>query len=342
VAETSYKSDPQGDQQSGSSDSVSGRGNARRTAGAPARRWIQPSVLSRLGNLELLARAVVDGLLTGLHRSPHFGFSQEFAEYRAYNEGDDLRFVDWNVYARTDKTYIKRFRGDTNTSLTLLLDASGSMAYGSQAVHSDSDVGGDAQQLTKFDYARYLIASLAYLASKQHDAVGLVVFDDTVKTVIPPSSRPDTLPRIFAALESAQASSQTNIADALDSLHTLSAKRGLIAVVSDFYTDPESLASTLQPLVHRQQDMALFHVLDPAEIQPQFKQVVSLSDLETGERTDVDPQWMESDYRERLLEHCEALESRTVRSGVDYKRIVTDEPLDDTLQRYLLFRQRKQ
>jgi len=329
VAEFNYQSD----QRNGSTASA---------AGAPARRWIQPSVLSRLGNLELLARAIVDGLLTGLHRSPHFGFSQEFAEYRAYNEGDDLRFVDWNVYARTDKTYIKRFRGDTNTSLTLLLDASGSMAFGSQAMHSDGDASDDTQKLTKFDYARYLIASLAYLASKQHDAVGLVVFDDTVKTVIPPSSRPDTLPRIFSALENAEASAETNIADALDSLHTLSAKRGLVAVVSDFYTDPESLASSLQPLVHRQQDMALFHVLDPAEVQPQFNQVVSLSDLETGERVDVDPQWMETDYRERLQQHCEALESNTVRSGVDYRRIVTDEPLDDTLQRYLLFRQRKQ
>ena len=299
-------------------------------------------MLSRLGNLELLARAVVDGLLTGLHRSPHFGFSQEFAEYRAYNEGDDLRFVDWNVYARTDKTYIKRFRGDTNTSLTLLLDASGSMAFGSQSLDQGNAAQTDVDKLTKFDYARYLVASLAYLANKQHDAVGLVVFDNAVKTVIPPSSRPDTLPRIFSALENAQASAETNIADALDSLHTLSAKRGLVAVVSDFYTDPEKLASTLQPLVHRQQDMVMFHLLDPVEMNPQFKEVVSLSDLETGERTDVDPQWMGSTYRERIQQHCDALESSTLRSGVDYRRIVTDEPLDDTLQRYLLFRQRKQ
>lgn len=326
-------------QQSGSATASPTGGGAR---AAPARRWIQPTVLSRLGNLELLARAVVDGLLTGLHRSPHFGFSQEFAEYRAYNEGDDLRFVDWNVYARTDKTYIKRFRGDTNTSLTLLLDASGSMAFGSQSLDQGNAAQTDVDKLTKFDYARYLVASLAYLANKQHDAVGLVVFDNAVKTVIPPSSRPDTLPRIFSALENAQASAETNIADALDSLHTLSAKRGLVAVVSDFYTDPEKLASTLQPLVHRQQDMVMFHLLDPVEMNPQFKEVVSLSDLETGERTDVDPQWMGSTYRERIQQHCDALESSTLRSGVDYRRIVTDEPLDDTLQRYLLFRQRKQ
>ena len=326
-------------QQSGSATASPTGGGAR---AAPARRWIQPTVLSRLGNLELLARAVVDGLLTGLHRSPHFGFSQEFAEYRAYNEGDDLRFVDWNVYARTDKAYIKRFRGDTNTSLTLLLDASGSMAFGSQSLDQGNAAQTDVDKLTKFDYARYLVASLAYLANKQHDAVGLVVFDNAVKTVIPPSSRPDTLPRIFSALENAQASAETNIADALDSLHTLSAKRGLVAVVSDFYTDPEKLASTLQPLVHRQQDMVMFHLLDPVEMNPQFKEVVSLSDLETGERTDVDPQWMESTYRERIQQHCDALESSTLRSGVDYRRIVTDEPLDDTLQRYLLFRQRKQ
>ncbi len=317
-----------------------------------ARRWLQPSVLSRLGNLELVARSVVDGLLTGLHRSPHFGFSQEFAEYRAYNEGDDLRFVDWNVYARTDRTYIKRFRGDTNTSLTLLLDASGSMGFGSVSVAKNTVAKNTAAtntaatnttaKLTKFDYARYLAASLAYLAGKQHDANGLVLFDDQIRQVLQPSSRPDSLPRIFATLENSQASEGTDVETALDSIHTVASRRGLVALISDLYTDPEQLLKTLQPLVHRQQDIVLFHILDPIELNPEYDSVVSLTDMETGERTDVDPDWLKTDYRELILAHCDALEKATARAGADYVRLVTDAPLDDALTRYMLFRQRKQ
>ena len=152
------------------------KSDSTRTQHGAAQRWIDPAVLSRLGNLELLAKTVVDGMLTGLHRSPNFGFSQEFAEYRAYNEGDDLRFVDWNVYARTDRTYIKRFRGDTNTALTILLDASGSMGFGA------SDGAGN-QGVRKIDYARYVAASLAYMAKRQHDAIGLVAVSYTHLTL---------------------------------------------------------------------------------------------------------------------------------------------------------------
>ena len=170
-----------------------------------SQRLIDPRVLSRLSNLELLARTVVEGMMTGLHRSPHFGFSQEFAEYRAYNEGDDLRFVDWNVYARNDRMYIKRYRGDTNTTLTLLLDASASMAFGGNS--GDADSGG----ISKFDYARYLCAALAYLASRQHDGAGLVVFDESVRDQLPASTRPDALQRLLANLESQQARSDTVI-----------------------------------------------------------------------------------------------------------------------------------
>ena len=307
---------------------------ASQQAGA-AQRWIDPAVLSRLGNLELLAKTVVDGMLTGLHRSPNFGFSQEFAEYRAYNEGDDLRFVDWNVYARTDRTYIKRFRGDTNTALTILLDASGSMGFGA------TDAMGK-QGVRKIDYARYVAASLAYMAKRQHDAIGLVVFDDEVRQVIPPASRPDTLPRIFSALDKSDAAAGTDIEGALESLHTLAGKRGLLAVISDFYTDPEKLLESLQPLVHRQQDIMLIHLLDPTEIRPSYDSIVSLADLESQNRTDVDPPWLTSTYRERIEAHCKELESQTLRAGAEYRKVETNEALDDALYRYLLFRQRKQ
>jgi len=277
-----------------------------------------------------------------LHRSPHFGFSQEFAEYRAYNEGDDLRFVDWNVYARTDRTYIKRFRGDTNTSLSLLLDASGSMAYGSVKRGNQDGRGQDGSNtLSKYDFARYLTASLAYLASKQHDANGLVIFDDQIRQVLQASARPDNLARIFATLESNHASAGTDVEGALESLHSIAPRRGLVALISDLYTDPERLLETLQPLVHRQQDIVLFHVLDPMELNPEYDSVVSLVDLESGDRTDVDPDWLKSDYRELIEQHCEALKTAAARTGADYVRLVTNAPLDDALARYLMFRQRK-
>lgn len=311
-----------------------------KTASASGR-WILPGVLARLGNFELLARTVVDGLLTGLHRSPHFGFSQEFAEYRAYNEGDDLRYVDWNVFARTDKTFIKRFRGDTNTSLTLLLDASASMNF-HDSEHVNEAVGTDVESVTKFDYARYLVACLSHLAKRQHDAVGLMVFDNVVGDVVPPSSRPDTLPRIYATLDRQEPSAGTDVDAAIDSLHAIAGRRGLIAVVSDFYTDPTELMSSLQPLVHRQQDIMLFHLLTSDELNPVFDDVVSLQDLETEDRVDVDPDWLSNTYRQRMQSHCEELENVALRSGADYCRIVINEPLDDALLHYLLFRQRKQ
>ncbi len=306
-----------------------------------ATRWIQPGVLARLGNFELLARTVVDGLLTGLHRSPHFGFSQEFAEYRAYNEGDDLRHVDWNVFARTDKTYIKRFRGETNTSMTILLDASASMNFSEgSTLTTRSDKHTEA--ITKFDYARYLAACLSQLAKRQHDAVGLIVFDDAVGELVPPSSRPDTLSRIYATLERQQAAAGTDVDTALESLNAVAGRRGLVAVVSDFYTDPAELMSSLQPLVHRQQDIILFHLLTSDELAPAYRDVVSLQDLETERKIDVDAQWLNSTYRQRIQSHCEELETLALRNGADYCRIEINEPLDDALLRYLLFRQRKQ
>ncbi|MBX2823078.1 MAG: DUF58 domain-containing protein [Gammaproteobacteria bacterium] len=293
-------------------------------------------MLARFSSLELLAKTVVEGLLIGLHRSPHFGFSQEFAEYRAYNEGDDLRFVDWNVYARSDRTYIKRFRGDTNTRLMLALDASASMGYG-----SGYGKGNEAVANTKFDYARYLCASLAWLARKQHDAVGAVVFDDTVRAVQPPSSRPDTLPRLLAMLEHLESSSGTDVVEALQSLHRVSGRRGLLAVVSDFYAEPEQFIKAIQPLAQSGHDIALFHIVDPREQQPDFQAVTSLRDVESGRRIDVDPDYLIGPYREKFAAHQKQLADMAGGLGADYTLVNTAEPLDQTLGRYLRFRQRK-
>lgn len=292
-----------------------------------AQRLLKPEVLARLGSLELLARTVVDGVTTGLHKSPHFGFSQEFAEYRAYNEGDDLRYVDWNVYARTNRTYIKRFEGETNTAITLLLDSSASMGFG--------------EPVSKLSQALYLTASLAYLAKKQHDAIGLAVFDESVQDYLPPSSRPDALARLLSVLERKRAAQGTDILSALSSLTASLTRRGLVVILSDFYTEPDELASALLPLVHLGQDLALFHVIDEQEQEPTIQRISALKDLESGDSVIVDPVFMKQAYRRRFAEHGELLQKVCRRMGADYTQVLTTEPLDAALQAYLRFRERR-
>lgn len=291
-------------------------------------RMLKPEALARFSSLELLAKTVVDGVLTGLHRSPHFGFSQEFAEYRAYNEGDDLRHVDWNVYARTDRTYVKRYRGDTNTSLMLVLDASASMGFGSTEV-------------SKLDYARYLAASLAWLARKQHDAIGSIVFDDAIRVVLEASTKPDSLPRFIGMLEGLESASGTDLSQALANIHSMSAKRGLVAVISDFYGHPDEFLTSVQPLAQSGKDIAFFHIADPEEIAPVADKVVALRDLESGEELNVDPNYLQGAYKQRTLAHSEALKDLAARTGIDYTLVDTSAPLDEILHKYLLFRKRK-
>ncbi|ASJ74744.1 DUF58 domain-containing protein [Granulosicoccus antarcticus] len=296
-------------------------------AGKTANRLLKPDVLARLGSLELIARTVVDGVTTGLHRSPHFGFSQEFAEYRAYNEGDDLRYVDWNVYARTDRTYIKRFQGETNTAVTLLLDASASMDFGTP--------------VSKLQQAQYLIASLAYLTRKQHDALGLAIFDETVRHYLAPSARPDSLMQVISQLEHTVAGAGTNIIEALGSLQASMTRRGLVIVVSDLYADADQLLEALRPLAHHGQDVAVFHVLDKEEVQPSLSRISALRDLESDETVIVDPAFLKTDYRTRFNAHCESVAQACRRIGADYTQVLTTEPLDAALQGYLRFRERR-
>lgn len=292
-----------------------------------ANRLLKPEVLARLGSLDLVARTVVDGVTTGMHRSPHFGFSQEFAEYRAYNDGDDLRYVDWNVYARTDRMYIKRFQGETNTAVTLLLDTSASMGFGTP--------------VSKLDQALYLVASLAYTTRKQHDALGLAVFDESVREYLTPSARPDSLVRALALLEKVEARAGTDIIEALASLRTSMNRRGLVIVVSDLYANSDDLLSALQPLVHAGQDLAVFHILDQEEIEPSQKTISALRDLETDESVIVAPEFLQNGYRAKFKEHCESVQQACRRIGADYTQVLTSDPLDAALQGYLRFRARR-
>ncbi|MBI5280385.1 MAG: DUF58 domain-containing protein [Candidatus Solibacter usitatus] len=289
-------------------------------------RFLDPRVLAGIANLQLTAKTVVDGFIAGLHRSPDYGFSQEFAEYRAYVPGDDLRFVDWNVYARTDRLYLKRYRGETNTRLTILLDRSNSMAFTSGGVK-------------KIDYARYLAASLAYLAHHQRDAVGLISFDEAVRDFIEPSSRQGNWVKLLHCLDRSEPASRTDFAQPFVHFQQFLHKRGIVLVISDFFAPADVVLRTVAPLRQRGNDVVLMHVLDPGEIAPHLAASRILIDMETGDELEVSPEYAAGGYREKIAAHLRALESGAQGAGMSYFLARTDQPLDAALRRYLVVRE---
>src|SRR5579871_4846148 len=289
-------------------------------------RFLDPAVLAGISGLDLVAKTVVDGFVNGLHRSPDFGFSQEFAEYRAYSPGDDLRHVDWNVYARSERAYLKRYRGETNSLLTLLLDASNSMNYASHAVN-------------KLDYARFLAASLAYLAVRlQRDATGLMVFDDEIRSYVSPSARQGQLPRLLGALEQAEARARTSFEAPLEQLRTLVRRRGIVIVLSDFYEAPQTIVRAVEPLRFHGSEVVLFHILDPQEVRLELDASALLVDLETRARIEVSGEYAAGEYRQRIGRHIEALREGSRGAGMSYQLLTTDRPLDQALREYLTIR----
>lgn len=290
-------------------------------------RFLDPAILGGISGLDLVAKTVVDGFVAGLHRSPDFGFSQEFAEYRAYSPGDDLRHVDWNVFARTERAYLKRYRGETNTLLTVLLDASSSMSYTSH-------------KITKMDYARFIAASLFYLTTQtQRDAAGLIVFDDEVRAYIRASTRQGQLHRLLSGLENAQPRARTDYAKPLLHFQNFLRKRGMVVIISDFFESPETIVHTVEPLRYHGNEVVLFHVLDPQELKPQLDEPVLLIDMETEESLEVTPEYGHDEYRTKVQSHITQLKDRTRGAGMDYHLLVTDRPLDGALREYLTLRQ---
>lgn len=291
-----------------------------------SQRFLDPRVLTGISGLDLIAKTVVDGFVAGLHRSPDFGFSQEFAEYRAYTPGDDLRHVDWNVFARTERAYLKRYRGETNSLLTVLLDASLSMQFTSHEV-------------SKMDYARYLAASLFYLAiHNQRDAAGLIVFDDEVRHYIRPSTRQGQLARLLAGLELAEPRARTDFGKPMQHFQEFLRRRGMVVLVSDFYESPETIVRTIEPLRFHGNEVVLFHILDPQEIRPSLSEPVVLVDLETNQHMEVTPDYAQRDYRGKMDAHIAALGERSRGAGLDYFLLPTDRALDAALREYLTIR----
>jgi uncharacterized protein (DUF58 family) len=292
-------------------------------------RFLDPATLATISSLDLVAKTVVDGFVAGMHRSPEFGFSQEFAEYRAYMPGDDLRYMDWNVFARTEKMFLKRYKGETNSQLLILLDTSASMGFGSTG-------------LNKLDYARFLAASLAYLGSLQRDATGLIVFDETVTNYIPPSTRQGQLHRLLHSIEHAVVGVHTDFAKPFYHFQQFLHRRGIVVVISDYYDQPENIVKVVEPLRYHGNEVILFHVLDPQEIKPAFRDSTLLVDMETKSSLEVTPEYSRSEYRTKIDGHIAALKSKAKGAGLDYFLMNTSRPLDEGLREYLTVRQGRQ
>jgi uncharacterized protein (DUF58 family) len=287
--------------------------------------FVDPSALARIRNLELLARTVVDGFINGLHRAPHLGFSLDFAEHRGYEPGDDLRRVDWRVFARTDRYYVKQFEADSNANVVVALDVSTSMRYASAGV-------------TKLDYGRYLAASLLYFSHRQRDRVGLVTFDADVVEYVPASAR--HLPFSLYALDRVGDSRPGTLAAPLRTLTERLRRRGIVVVISDFYDEPEAVAQAVRPLRFRGHDVIVFHVLDPAELDFPFTESVSFEDMETGDRMPIVPAALREQYQALVRQHTTSLGRLFTDSRIDYVLFNTAVPLDHALFHYLSARER--
>ena len=286
---------------------------------APAS-FLDPVLLARIGDLALLARMVVDGFMHGVHRSRRIGLSLDFAEHRAYQPGDDIRRIDWRVFGRTDRFYVKEYEADTNASVTFALDTSGSMDFGSGAV-------------TKFDYARMLTASLAWLSQRQGDRVGLVTFAGDLLEVVPPSTR--HLQLMLYTLGRAKANGAGRLAPVLERAARLMNRAGIVVVVSDCYEDPALVQRATGTLRARGHDVVLFHVLDPAERDLPGDGAATFEDAETGERLPLRTEALRERYQAEVREHGRELARRLGQDRVDYVALTTDQPLDLALHAYL-------
>ncbi len=297
------------------------------TGNAPTR-FIDPKVLVRIQNLELLARTVVEGFVQGLHRSPFLGFSVDFAEYRQYQHGDVLRSVDWNVYGRLDKLFVKLFEGETNTHVNFILDTSGSMAYGSGPV-------------TKMDYAKFLTASLIYFAHHQRDGVGLVTFDTEIESHIPAGRRNGQLMSLLVNVDRAHAGKQTEFRKPLEFMAEFLKRRGIVVLVSDLYDEVENIARNVRNLRAKGNDVMVFHILDDYELNFPFENMTEFEDLETSKKLNVIPGSLRQEYLRLVHGHIEALDREFSSMGVDYTVMNSSKPLDEGLFRYLAKRQKK-
>ena len=290
-------------------------------------RLLSPAVLARIDNLDLIARTVMQGFVGGAHPTAKLGTSTDFAEYRGYTPGDDVRRIDWRVYGRTDRLYIKAYEADSNADFIVALDCSASMNYAGSG------------SLRKHDYARMATACLLHLGARQRDRLGYAALGDGVRSFISPSAR--HLHRILTALEEQPAQGPGNLPGALGDLALRLPRRAIVIVLSDLYGEPRELSGALERLRLQGHDMALFHVLDPRELDFELGPIESIEDLESGERMPVKPAQTQSLYAQSIQAHIEAMRSECARRGVDYALLNTSAPLEHLLFQYLSQRARR-
>ena len=292
-------------------------------------RFLDPGIIARLGTMELKARTVVEGFLSGLHRSPYKGFSVEFAEYRQYLPGDDLNTLDWKVYARTDRFYVKKFEEETNLECHLLLDQSGSMSYRGGA------------PMSKLEYGSVLAASLAFLMNRQRDATGLIAFDEQIRFRLPAAARPGHLHALLLALERIQPGQRSDVGRPLHQLADALLKRSLVVVISDLLDEPERVIKGLRHLKFRGTDVVVFQVLDPDELTFPFKGSAKFKDVETDEEVTADPVRARTEYLRELAGLTLHYDRELRGAGIDYVQLDTSQPLDFALLTYLSARARR-
>jgi uncharacterized protein (DUF58 family) len=290
--------------------------------------FLKPDVVSRLANMDLRARLIVEGFIAGLHRSPYHGFSVEFAEYRQYNAGESTRNVDWKIYGKTDRYYVKVFEDETNLRATLLVDQSASMDF----------KGGAA--VTKLRYATLLGAALSYLMIMQRDAVGLVVFDEKINSLVPHRSVRRHLLYLLRTLEEIEPGTKTEIASTLHAMAERIKRRGLVVLFSDLFDDPEKVLNGLKHFRHRGHEMVLFHILDPKELTLDYGGEVQFVDKETGEKLRTQPWFLKKEYRRSVREWISWLEQECKENAIDYNLVTTETPFDQALVSYLNKRRR--
>ncbi len=292
-------------------------------------KYLQPDVVSTIKNLELIAKFIVEGFLVGLHKSPYHGFSVEFSEHRQYMPGDNIRDIDWKVYGRTNRFYIKQYEEETNLKAYLILDISGSMGYASK-------------KISKIQYATYLAAALSYLLIKQRDAVGLATFSNKIHRFLPPKSTSGYLQFILKELNEIKLERQTtNVSETLHELAEKIKRRGLIILLTEFlYEDPEKILQGLKHFRHYDHEILVFNILDPQDKFFDFKQDATFIDMETGEKVKTQPFFLRERYRQRIDEFYNNLQKECLNFQIDFQNIITDEPFDRALIRYMLKRKK--
>lgn len=293
-----------------------------------ALKYLRPEVVAQLSTMELRARLVVEGFITGLHKSPYHGFSVEFTEHRQYMPGDDIKHIDWKAYAKTDRYYIKQFEEETNLKSYLILDASKSMAYASSG------------NLRKFEYASYIAASLAYLMVEQRDAVGLAVFDERIRTYLPPHATKLYLKQILRELETTEPGNKTGTAVSLHTIAERIKRRGLVVILSDLFDDPAQVTTAFKHFRHKGNEVIVMQVLDPLERSFAFGTDAVFRDMETKEEVMTQPWHIQRAYQSSFREFIETIKRECRENSIDYLLLDTSTPFDRALFEYLNKRRR--